>query len=296
MSPKTCNSRSLYLPLPANKSRFQELRDPQKAREKGTEKERSVSDNFPNGDSMSPDAGSSISAGPDSAVASAQSQTPAASAKTFRQRLIRELLSWVWVALAFFLITGTMVQARVIPSASMEGTLLIGDHLLMSRFGYDIGLPFTRYHIRLWREPRRQQVVIFHAPLPDRDEDFIKRLIGMPGDTVQVRQGRVFVNGQALSEPYRHDPPNSADNFGPVTVPPRSYFVLGDNREDSWDSRDWGFVPESNINGTPVVIYMSVQANEDAWQPGQVRERIYAYANALLHPRLVRWRRLMTTF
>ena len=81
-----------------------------------------------------------------------------------------------------------------------------------------------------------------------------------------------------------------------MTVPARSYFVLGDNRDDSYDSRYWGFVPESNIIGTPVVIYMSVQAPDDAWQPGQVRERFYAYANALLHPRLVRWHRLFKTF
>ena len=115
--------------------------------------------------------------------------------------VVRELLSWLWVALAFFLITGTMVQARVIPSASMENTLLVGDHLLMSRFGYDVSLPFTRYHIRLWREPRRQQVIIFHAPIPGPDEDFIKRLIGMPGDTVEIRQGRVFVNGTPSASP-----------------------------------------------------------------------------------------------
>jgi signal peptidase I len=255
-----------------------------------------VNDDLSSADSLNPSVDANVSALPDSAVVETPKLSSAAKSRTFRQILVRELLSWIWVALAFFLITGTMVQARVIPSASMEGTLLIGDHLLMSRFGYDIGLPFTRFHIRLWREPRRQQVVIFHAPLPDRDEDFIKRLIGMPGDTVQIRQGRVFVNGEALSEPYRHDPPNSADNFGPVTVPVRSYFVLGDNRQDSWDSRDWGFVPESNIIGTPVVIYMSVQASEDAWQPGQVRERVYAYANAVLHPHLVRWRRLLTTF
>jgi signal peptidase I len=255
-----------------------------------------VSDDFTTTGPISPDAGTNLTAGPPLATPDVPSHSSAVESNTFRQRLVRELLSWVWVALAFFLITGSMVQARVIPSASMEGTLLIGDHLLMSRFGYDVGLPFTRYHIRLWREPRRQQVVIFHAPLPDRDEDFIKRLIGMPGDNIQIRQGRVFVNGEAISEPYRHDPPNPVDNFGPVTVPARSYFVLGDNREDSWDSRDWGFVPESNIIGTPVVIYMSVQASEDAWQPGQVRERFYAYANAVLHPRLVRWRRLLKTF
>ena len=255
-----------------------------------------MNDDFTSTGPITPDDAVSTTADPSTVKAGTADQHAPADSISFRQRLVRELLSWVWVALAFFLITGTMVQARVIPSASMEGTLLIGDHLLMSRFGYDIGLPFTRYHIRLWREPRRQQVVIFHAPLPDRDEDFIKRLIGMPGDTVQIRQGRVFVNGEALSEPYRHDPPNASDNFGPVTIPARSYFVLGDNREDSWDSRDWGFVPESNIIGTPVVIYMSVQADEDAWQPGQVRERIYAYANALIHPRLVRWQRLLKTF
>jgi signal peptidase I len=213
-----------------------------------------------------------------------------------RRRIARELLSWLWVALAFVLITGTIVQARVIPSASMERTLLIGDHLLMSRLGYDAALPFTHYHVRLWREPRRQQVVIFRAPIPGSDEDFIKRLIGMPGDTVEIRRGVVYINDAPLTETYRRDPPKDDDNYGPVSVPLQNYFVLGDNREDSWDSRGWGFVPESNIIGTPVVIYMSVQANEDAWQPGQIRERFYAYANALLHPRLVRWRRLLKTF
>ena len=196
------------------------------------------------------------------------------------------------MALAFLLITGTMVQARVIPSGSMEQTLLVGDHLLMSRIGYDVGLPFTQYHLRLWREPRRQQMVIFRAPIPGPDEDFIKRLIGMPGDRVEIRKGMVFDQWHALVEPYRNGPPNPDDNYGPVTVPPRSYFVLGDNREDSSDSRYWGYVPESNILGTPVFIYMSVEAPDDAWQPGQIRERLFAYLNALLHPRLVRWHRL----
>jgi len=102
-----------------------------------------VNDNFSSADSLSPDVTVNASAA-DTVVAGGERHLPATVAKTFRQRLVRELLSWVWVALAFFLITGTMVQARVIPSASMEGTLLIGDHLLMSRFGYDIGLPFTR--------------------------------------------------------------------------------------------------------------------------------------------------------
>jgi signal peptidase I len=213
------------------------------------------------------------------------------------RRLVRELVSWVCVALAFLLITGTMVQARVIPSESMESTLLVGDHLLMSRIGYDAGVPFTRYHVRLWREPHRGQVVIFHAPPASGfDEDFIKRLIGIPGDTVEIHRGIVIVNGTALTEPYRKDPPDPFEEFGPVNIPAKSYFVLGDNRDDSYDSRRWGFVPEAAIIGTPVFIYMSVQASDDAWQPGQVRERFYAYANALLHPSLVRWHRLFKFF
>jgi len=215
---------------------------------------------------------------------------------TLGHRALRELISWMWVALSFLLITGTMVQARVIPSGSMENTLLVGDHLLMSRLGYDAGVPFTRYHVRLWREPHHQQVVIFHAPIPGTDEDYIKRLIGMPGDRVEIHGGVVSVNGKALAEPYRNAPPSPLDNYGPVIIPARNYFVLGDNRDDSYDSRFWGFVPESNIIGTPVFIYWSVQADDDAWQPGQVRERLYAYANALLHPHLVRWRRLFKTF
>lgn len=228
--------------------------------------------------------------------ASAIPAPPAARKRSNIGRIIlRELRSWLWVGLAFLLITGTMVQARVIPSGSMERTLLVGDHLLMSRIGYDATIPFTHYHLRLWREPRRQQMIIFRAP-PSPDEDFIKRLIGLPGDTVEIRKGIVYINGTALVEPYRNGFPSPDDNWGPAKVPPHSYFVLGDNREDSFDSRYWGYVPESNILGTPVFIYMSVEAPDDAWQPGQTRERLLAYLNALLHPHLVRWHRLFTVF
>ena len=84
-------------------------------------------------------------------------------------------------------------------------------------------LPFTRFHVRLWREPHRQQVIIFRAPLPGSDEDYIKRLIGMPGDTVQIQRGVVFVNGAALAEPYRNAAPNPADNYGLVTIPAHDF-------------------------------------------------------------------------
>jgi signal peptidase I len=212
-----------------------------------------------------------------------------------RGRILREALSWLWVAAAFLLIEGTLMQARVIPSGSMERTLLVGDHLLVSRFGYDAEVPFTGWHLRLWREPQRQQVVIFRAPLPG-SPDFVKRVIGLPGDTVEIRRGVVWLNGKSLEEPYCNTSPDPRENYAAVTVPPACYFVLGDNRGNSYDSRYWGFVPRSAIVGTPLVIYMSLQAPDQAWQPGQLHERFYAYFNALLHPRLVRWNRLFATF
>lgn len=209
--------------------------------------------------------------------------------------VLREALSWLWVILAFLFITGTIVQARVIPSGSMERTLLVGDHLLMSRIGFEAELPMTPYHMRLWRDPHRQQIIVFRAPLPG-EPDYIKRLIGLPGDEVEIREGVVSINGKPLVEPYRADPPNPTDNYGPVTVPQGQYFMMGDNRDDSYDSRYWGFVPRKNIIGTPVMVYMSINAPEDTWNPGHIRDRMETYASIFLHPSIVRWRRIFKLF
>jgi signal peptidase I len=224
------------------------------------------------------------------------SQQPAAGAKPDLGKIIlREVLSWVWVILAFLFITGTIVQARVIPSGSMEKTLLVGDHLLMSRFGYDAEVPMTSLHERLWRSPHRQQIVVFRAPLPGTP-DYIKRLIGLPGDNLEIREGVVYINGKKLDEPYRAAPPNPTDNYGPVTVPKNEYFMMGDNRDDSYDSRYWGFVPNENIIGTPVLVYMSIDAPGEAWDPGHVRDRMTTYLSVFLHPSIVRWRRIFKIF
>jgi signal peptidase I len=218
-------------------------------------------------------------------------------APTVEQRIWREVVSWFWVILAFLFIEGTLVQARVIPSGSMENTVLIGDHLIVSRIGYDAGIPFTGWHVPLWREPKRQQIIVFRAPLPDEGyPDFIKRCIGLPGDTLEIRQGVVYVNDKALAEPYRLDPPNPLENRGPWRVPPGEYFMMGDNRENSYDSRYWGFVPRANIIGTPLIIYMSIQAPEEVWNPGHLGERFGTYLDAVIHPGEVRWRRLFHTF
>jgi signal peptidase I len=214
---------------------------------------------------------------------------------TLRKLILREALSWLWVILAFLFITGTIVQARVIPSGSMENTLLVGDHLLMSRFGYDAEVPMTKLHVRLWRVPHRQQIVVFRAPLPG-NPDYIKRLIGLPGDQLEIREGVVYINGKKLDEPYRAAPPNPVDNYGPVTVPKGEYFMMGDNRDDSYDSRYWGFVPNDNIIGTPILVYMSIKAPGEDWDPGHIRDRMIAYASVFIHPGIVRWRRIFKVF
>ena len=223
-----------------------------------------------------------------------------------RQGIKREIVAWFWVALAFMLINGTVGQARVIPSGSMENTLLIGDHLIMSRLGYDAGVPFTNWHVPLWRNPDRQQMIIFKPPYAPDTTDLIKRTIGLPGDTIDLRNGTVYINGREFNEPYtvgltEPAPPGSAprgytDIKFPFHVPDNCYFAMGDNRTNSYDSRFWGCVPRNDIIGTPVMIYMSLDGPSDAWQPGQIRERFLTYARAILHPGAVRWKRLFHTF
>jgi signal peptidase I len=212
------------------------------------------------------------------------------------QRAQREAMAWFWVALAFLLINGTIGQARVIPSGSMENTLLIGDHLIMSRVGYDAGIPFTNMHVSLWRNPKRQQIVIFKPPFAPDQPDYVKRVIGLPGDTVEIHDGSVWINGQRLSENYTLGRTEPYDFRGPYHVPPGEYFVMGDNRSNSYDSRFWGPVPRNDIIGTPVMIYMSLNASSNSWDPGHLRDRFLAYANAVIHPSTVRWNRLFHFF
>jgi signal peptidase I len=213
-----------------------------------------------------------------------------------RQRVLREAIAWFWVGLAFLLINGTIGQARVIPSGSMEDTLLIGDHLIMSRIGYDAGMPFTNWHVSLWRNPKRQQIIIFKPPFAPDQPDYVKRVIGLPGDSVDIHDGAVWINGQRLVESYTLGRSEPYELKVPYKVPDKCYFVMGDNRGNSYDSRFWGCVPRIDIIGTPVMIYMSLDVPPVAWEPGQIRERFLAYAKAVIHPGIVRWRRLFRLF
>jgi len=220
-----------------------------------------------------------------------------------RERARREVIAWAWIIGAFLVIYSSIGQARVIPSESMENTLLVGDHLIMSRFGYDAGLPLTPWHISLWRNPQRQQIIILRATFEEGQPDLIKRVIGMPGDTVEIHDGAVWINGQRLVEPYIKEPMDPYERRGPYHVPAKSYFVMGDNRADSYDSRYWGFVPRHDLVGVPVMIYLSIDAPKDpgqartqAWEPGHLTERFEAYASVLIHPGSVRWKRLFHFF
>jgi signal peptidase I len=236
-----------------------------------------------------------------------------------------EVLSWFWVVMAFFLLEATVVQARMIPSGSMENTVLVGDHLIVSRAGYDAGIPFTRLQVPLWREPNRQQIIVFNSPVPN-SPDLIKRVIGLPGDRIKIVHGQVFVNGTPLEEPYaQHDPlalDSAVENYPPrdsyllgdgispswaayvaksaargeIVVPAGNFFAMGDNRDNSYDSRYWGFVPRSNIIGTPVIVYMSINAQGDVWDTGRIGDRFGAYLDAVIHPSEVRWGRLFHRF
>ena len=227
---------------------------------------------------------------------------------TTKQKVSREAITWFWVGLVFLLINGAIGQARVIPSESMQNTLLVGDHLIMSRVGYDVGIPFTNLHVPLWRNPKRGQIVIFRAVISGDTSDIIKRVIGLPGETVDVRDGGVWINGTRLREDYtigRTEPGEPAmfhaafagqTKVLPYTVPPDCYFVMGDNRGNSLDSRFEGCIPRANIIGTPLMIYMSIDAPEDTWNPGHIRDRMLAYASIVIHPGIVRWRRLFKLF
>jgi signal peptidase I len=169
------------------------------------------------------------------------------------------------VMLALFIRT-FVVQAFKIPSGSMEPTLLVGDHILVNKFIFGLSIPFTGKKIFQFTQPQRGDVIVFIYPV-DESKDFIKRVIGLEGDTIEIRDKKILINGSVhvdahgvySDERILREWNSSAvrDNFGPMQVPPGHLFVMGDNRDKSYDSRFWGFVDRNKVRGKAFLIYWS---------------------------------------
>ena len=180
---------------------------------------------------------------------------------------LRENIEAIAVAIVLALFIRTfVVQAFKIPSGSMKETLQIGDHILVNKFIYGIKIPFTEKTLVSIKDPKREDIIVFKFP-EDPKKDFIKRVVGIAGDVVEVRNKKVYVNNELVDDKryaVHKDsrilpaaPLQSRDNFGPETVPPDSLFVMGDNRDHSYDSRFWGFVNLKVVRGKAFMIYWS---------------------------------------
>jgi signal peptidase I len=202
-------------------------------------------------------------------------------AEPFKKSTLREYFESIVIAVILALFIRTfVVQAFKIPTGSMEENLLIGDHLLVNKFVFGPSATTLERALLPMGSLRRGEVVVFKYP-EEPDRDFIKRVIGLPGETVELREKKVYINGTPLNEPYVHflEPPRSGgaefnevtsfdvrERYGPVTVPPNQYFVMGDNRDNSQDSRYWGFLPRDLVKGKALVIYWSYEAGREDYQ------------------------------
>jgi len=197
------------------------------------------------------------------------------------------IAEWTITILLLLFGTTTLVQAFVIPTGSMEDTLLIGDHLLVDKLAFAPSGPVSKYLLP-YTPVKRGDIIVFRYPI-DIKQTFVKRVIGLPGDHIRVINKEVYLNGTKLKEPYKYHKTDYIDSYrdnfpgepnvsvdrratdmllnhvinNEVVVPPNTYFAMGDNRDSSLDSRYWGFVPRENIIGKPLVIYWSYDAPTD---------------------------------
>ena len=225
--------------------------------------------------------------------------------RPFKKSVVREYFESIVIAVILALFIRTfVVQAFKIPTGSMENNLLVGDHLLVNKFVFaptETGIERALLPI----DPiRRGDVVVFKYP-EEPERDFIKRVIGLPGETLELRNKTVYIDGKPLVEPYVHflQPPSSAnqevatydvrERYGPVTVPADQYFVMGDNRDNSQDSRYWGFLPRAYVKGKALMVYWSYESEREDYQDEGLAATIRNVTNVVTHFfTRTRWSRL----
>ena len=224
---------------------------------------------------------------------------------SFKKSTGREYFESIVIAVILALFIRTfVVQAFKIPTGSMENNLLVGDHLLVNKFVFAPTVsPIERAVLPI--DPvRRGDVVVFKYP-EEPDRDFIKRVIGLPGETLELREKKVYIDGKPLDEPYVHflSPPSTGasefaaydvrERYGPVTVPADQYFVMGDNRDNSQDSRYWGFLPRHYVKGKALMVYWSYEAERGAYEEDGLGATIRNVASVVTHFfTRTRWSRL----
>jgi signal peptidase I len=214
-----------------------------------------------------------------------------------KKSVVREWVESLAVTLVFVLIfTNYVAQATQVPTESMKPTILVGDHFFLDKIAFPANFPAA---MRPWLPERsidRHDIIAFKSPT-DGQIPFVKRVIGIPGDTIEIRDKMLYISGQKQDEPYKIHvdstvyaaddwTPNELkirDNFGPVTLPEDSYFVMGDNRDNSNDSRYWGFIQRDDVIGKPLFVYWSYES--DPYVPGEktIREWVESYATIAMH-------------
>jgi signal peptidase I len=203
-----------------------------------------------------------------------------------KKSIVREYAESLIIAVILALYVRTWVfQAFKIPTGSMEPNLLVGDHLIVNRMVFAPAVTGFERALLPGRAIRRGDVVVFKFP-KDPERDFIKRVIGLPGDELALKQKKIHINGKPIDEPYAHylEPPSPdgqpkgdsrLEQYGPVTVPAGQYFMMGDNRDNSEDSRYWGFMPANYVKGEALFIYFSAAEQSTGWLPSVQWDRLF---------------------
>ena len=203
-----------------------------------------------------------------------------------RKKFVKEYVEPIVIAVLIALfIRAFTVQAFKIPSSSMEPTLLVGDHILVNKFIYGIRIPYTNIKFFQYKKPGRGDIIVFIFP-KDRSKDFIKRVIGMEGEKVEITNNRIYINDKLMNDPWGHFTLTrpSLEEFGPVKIPEGCLFVMGDNRDNSQDSRFWGFVNINNdVIGRAFVIYYSGPNFWEIWEIWRWGEIKWKRIGKLIH-------------